>query len=85
VTRVCRDTARLPLSSPGGPRLSAEFTGWRTLATSAEGDRLDPWSRAHLHELAAFEATWADHTAGGTLLHADIRAGNILITNRARS
>jgi aminoglycoside phosphotransferase (APT) family kinase protein len=63
-------------------RLGAEFTGWRTLATSAEGDRLDPWSRAHLHELAALEATWAGQTAGGTLLHADIRADNILITNQ---
>jgi hypothetical protein len=31
-------------------RLGAEFTGWRTLATSAAGDRLDPWSRTHLQE-----------------------------------
>jgi aminoglycoside phosphotransferase (APT) family kinase protein len=63
-------------------RLGAEFTGWRTMATSADGDRLDSWSRAHLDQLAALEATWPGHTAGGTLLHADLRADNILITDQ---
>ena len=60
--------------------LGAEFTGWRTLATSPGRDCLDPWSRAHLGQLADLEATWADHAAGDTLLHADIRADNILLT-----
>ena len=63
-----------------GERLGAEFTGWRTLATSPGRDHLDPWSRAHLDQLADLEATWADHAAGDTLLHADIRADNILLT-----
>jgi aminoglycoside phosphotransferase (APT) family kinase protein len=63
-------------------RLGAEFTGWRTLAASAGSDRLDPWSRGHLDQLAALEATWAGHAAGDTLLHADIRADNILITDQ---
>jgi aminoglycoside phosphotransferase (APT) family kinase protein len=62
-------------------RLGAEFTGWRTLATSAAGDRLDPWSRTHLDQLAALEDTWTGHVAGDTLLHADIRADNILLTD----
>ena len=62
-------------------RLGAEFTGWQTLATSAAGDRLDPWSRTHLDQLAALEDTWTGHVAGDTLLHADIRADNILITD----
>ena len=52
------------------------------MATSAHGDRLDSWSRAHLDQLAALEATWAGHTAGDTLLHADLRADNILITDQ---
>jgi aminoglycoside phosphotransferase (APT) family kinase protein len=63
-------------------RLGAVFTGWRTLAASGGGDQLDPWSRTHLDQLAALEATWVDHAAGDTLLHADIRADNLLITDR---
>jgi aminoglycoside phosphotransferase (APT) family kinase protein len=56
------------------------FTGWRELAESPARDRLDPWSRAHLGELAALEPTWAAHSAGDTLLHTDIRADNLLLT-----
>jgi hypothetical protein len=63
-------------------RLGAEFTGWQALATSPGPDHLDPWSRAHLDQLAELEATWADHAAGNTLLHADIRADNILLTGQ---
>ncbi len=63
-----------------GKYLGADFTGWRTLASSPGDDRLDPWSRAHLAELAALEATWTAHAAGDTLLHADLRADNLLIT-----
>jgi Ser/Thr protein kinase RdoA (MazF antagonist) len=72
-----------PMPVPAaGERLGAEFTGWRSLATSPGRDHLDPWSRTHLDQLADLEATWADHAAGGTLLHADIRADNILLTER---
>lgn len=61
----------------------AEFTGWRALAQTPGDDRLDPWSRARLGELAALEATWEAHAAGGTLLHADVRADNLLLTDNA--
>jgi aminoglycoside phosphotransferase (APT) family kinase protein len=60
--------------------MGADFTGWRTLARTPGDDRIDPWSRARLDELAALEATWAAHAAGITLLHADIRADNLLVT-----
>jgi aminoglycoside phosphotransferase (APT) family kinase protein len=60
--------------------LGADFTGWRTLATTPGQSQLDPWSRAHLDELAALEATWATHAAGSTLLHSDLRADNLLLT-----
>jgi Ser/Thr protein kinase RdoA (MazF antagonist) len=63
--------------------LGADFTGWRALAKSPGDDRLDPWSRARLGELAALEATWTAHAAGSTLLHADIRADNLLLTDDA--
>jgi len=61
--------------------LETDFTGWRTLSQIPDDDRLDPWSRARLPELAALEATWTAHAAGETLLHADIRADNLLIAN----
>ena len=61
--------------------LGSALTGWRTLADEgSSGDRLDPWSRAHLTELASLEATWTTWAEGSTLLHADIRADNLLIT-----
>ena len=43
---------------------------------------LTPWSRTHLDQLADLEATWAGHAAGDTLLHADIRADNILLAGQ---
>jgi aminoglycoside phosphotransferase (APT) family kinase protein len=61
--------------------LGADFSGWRALARAPGDDRLDPWSRARLAELAALEATWTAHAAGDTLLHADIRADNLLIAS----
>jgi len=70
-----------PIGVPGIEKyLGADFTGWRTLASRPRDDRLDPWSRARLGELADLEATWAAHAAGATLLHADIRADNLLLT-----
>lgn len=60
--------------------LGADFTGWRTLAAAGGDDRLDAWSASRLAELAALEATWPQHAAGQTLLHADVRADNVLLT-----
>jgi aminoglycoside phosphotransferase (APT) family kinase protein len=60
--------------------LGTDFTGWQTLSRAPADDRIDPWWRARLPELAALEATWAAHAAGETLLHADIRADNLLLT-----
>jgi len=61
--------------------LGDDFTGWRKLSGKPSDDRIDPWSRVHLAELAALEATWAAHAGGDTLLHADIRADNLLLTD----
>ena len=60
--------------------MGAEFTRWRTLAAGPGPGQLDPWSRMHLDQLAQIEATWAEHAAGDTLLHADIGADNLLLT-----
>jgi hypothetical protein len=72
-----------PVAVPAAAeRLGAEFTGWRTLATTPAHGQLDPWSQVHLDRLAQIEATWAEHATGETLLHADIRADNLLLTTR---
>ena len=70
-----------PVTVPGiAQYLGADFTGWRALSRAPRDDRVDPWSRARLAELADLEATWASHATGDTLLHADIRADNLLLT-----
>jgi aminoglycoside phosphotransferase (APT) family kinase protein len=70
-----------PVTAPAVTEyLGADFTGWRTLSRTPADDRIDPWSRARLPELAALEASWPSHAAGGTLLHADLRADNLLIS-----
>jgi aminoglycoside phosphotransferase (APT) family kinase protein len=71
-----------PVTVPAiGEYLGTDFTGWRILAEAPDDDRIDSWSRARLPELAALEATWPAHATGGTLLHADIRADNLLVTS----
>jgi aminoglycoside phosphotransferase (APT) family kinase protein len=78
-----------PMKAPAiAQRYARMFRGWRELAAAlapgTEGpaagtEGLDPWSRAHAGELAALEATWEAHAAGGTLLHGDLRADNMLL------
>ncbi|MBF8188475.1 aminoglycoside phosphotransferase family protein [Nonomuraea sp. K274] len=54
------------------------FQGWRRLLKEdAEG--LDPWALRHLGELAELESGWAAAAAGDSLVHADLRADNILL------
>jgi aminoglycoside phosphotransferase (APT) family kinase protein len=71
------------------PRLSDtfgdQFQGWRRLAAAhrrGEDDLgwLDAWARRHLDRLADLEAGWGEGAAGDTLVHADIRADNVLLT-----
>jgi hypothetical protein len=61
------------------------FSGWQRLAASAESGQddlrgLDPWAQRHLAELVALEVASPNAAAGATLLHADLRADNILLT-----
>jgi aminoglycoside phosphotransferase (APT) family kinase protein len=81
VDRLADTVAPASLTVPAiSDYLEADFTGWRILSQAPVDDRLDPWSRTRLPELAALEATWAAHVAGDTLLHNDIRADNLLLT-----
>jgi len=56
------------------------FRGWRLLAEAGGGQALDPWGDSQLADLAELESGWAEASGGETLLHADIRADNILLT-----
>jgi Ser/Thr protein kinase RdoA (MazF antagonist) len=86
---VAELAAALTPAPPGFPpiaeRLGDVFDGWRDLAgarASGEDDLagLDPWATRHLDRLADLEAGWPAATGGRTLLHADLRADNLLLT-----
>lgn len=56
----------------------ADFSSWRS-AAAAPPAGLDAWSRTHLDRLAGLEAGWAAAAEGDALLHADLRADNVLV------
>jgi aminoglycoside phosphotransferase (APT) family kinase protein len=59
-----------------------EFDNWRTLAaTDVVPTGLDPWLLPHLDRLAELESCWEQAASGDTLLHLDLRADNMLITD----
>ncbi|MEO3885981.1 aminoglycoside phosphotransferase family protein [Nonomuraea sp. B5E05] len=63
-----------------GETRGSSFGGWgRLLDEDTTG--LDPWVLRHLDELAGLESGWAAAAAGDTLVHADVRADNILLTD----
>lgn len=56
------------------------FDGWRRLAGGdGEASQLSPWARHNIERLAEIESGWEDAAAGDSLIHADLRADNILI------
>jgi hypothetical protein len=69
-----------PIDAPSLPdRLSGFGHGWRELAGPGRHD-LDPWAAAHLDDLIELESGWAGAVAGSSLIHADVRADNVLLT-----
>ncbi|SEE29373.1 Phosphotransferase enzyme family protein [Streptomyces sp. 2131.1] len=66
----------VPLTTPLGPLLC----GWLTLKEEKAPAGLDPWSARNLDRLADLESHWAEATEGNTLLHADLRHDNMLLT-----
>ncbi len=70
---------------PVGELMPNVFAGWQRLAAGVESGQDDlrgvnPWAQQHLGALAALEGASADAASGTTLLHADLRADNILLT-----
>src|SRR5690606_15626354 len=73
-------------------RLGTSLVGWRRMAAhpgtvDLVGTRVGTafradveWARGRLDRLAAIEGTWEAAAAGDTLLHADLRADNVLLT-----
>lgn len=63
-------------------RYGAVFDGWRRLA-GGDGDPSSYGSEvvAALDRLAELEAGWAEGATGDTLLHTDLRADNVLLTD----
>jgi aminoglycoside phosphotransferase len=74
-----------PIEVPTAPERFRNFgSGWHSLAAAAESDDLadvDPWARGHLGALVELEASFPDAVAGTSLVHGDIRADNILLTD----
>jgi hypothetical protein len=63
---------------PAKDIFDAAFHGFRNLADTGHDD---PWVARHLDRLAALESGWGEAAAGDALVHADVRADNILLTD----
>ena len=60
------------------------LSGWWRLKTFGDDDQfaqLDEWTKRHIDELAQLEEQAYTAAAGDTLLHFDIRADNVLLTD----
>lgn len=56
------------------------FSGFRALAGGKSAtDGLDGWTRRHLDRLAELESEWESAAAGGSLVHSDVRADNLVV------
>ncbi|NEB80393.1 phosphotransferase [Streptomyces sp. SID14478] len=64
--------------------LAPSFAGWRRLVEEGRVERLGlgDWATRNAPALAELAAPWAEFTDGDTLVHADLRADNILLTER---
>ena len=61
--------------------LAENFRSWHVIAADpALAGRLGGWERANLPRLADLESRWQDAARGETLLHADLRSDNLLLT-----
>lgn len=59
-------------------RLVGSFGGWQRFLESGT-DPGHAWAAEHIDGLAALESRWVEASRGGTLLHADLRADQILL------
>ena len=57
------------------------MSGWRTMAGGSPDPGVPPWAAANLDRLAELESGWSAAATGDTLLHLDLRADNLLLTD----
>ncbi|WP_190079258.1 phosphotransferase [Streptomyces longisporoflavus] len=75
-----------PVEAPTvAERFGDKFQGWGRLAAAFEEHAddlawLDPWARRNLGRLAELEGGWRAAAAGRGLVHGDLRADNVLLT-----
>jgi aminoglycoside phosphotransferase len=67
-------------------RHGAAFSSWRDLVEHGHPDigdlaRVEPWAATHVERLAVLEAGWEKAAEGSTLVHGDVRADNVLLTD----
>jgi len=72
-----------PMVGAAQEEFATRLCGWQLLCTEQPSQlaRLDPWSQRHLAALAELETLSPAAVAGETLLHFDIRADNLLLTD----
>jgi aminoglycoside phosphotransferase (APT) family kinase protein len=76
-----------PLPVPTAAELFGDsLTGWRRLLDDREAGRYQQlpfgdWVDHRLAELAELESDWEEAVAGDSLVHADLRADNLLLTD----
>jgi aminoglycoside phosphotransferase (APT) family kinase protein len=63
-----------------------QFRGWRHALDAGEPAReqiarVAPWAAHHLDRLATLEGLWEEAAGGASLVHGDIRADNLLLTD----
>ncbi|MGH9197443.1 MAG: phosphotransferase, partial [Acidimicrobiia bacterium] len=82
IEQLARSLTPSPLATAPSLKTSMEdvFKGWRTLSGGPLPDRLDDWTKANLDRLVLLENLWKVAAEGNTLLHVDIRADNLLLT-----
>jgi aminoglycoside phosphotransferase (APT) family kinase protein len=71
---------RPPLVADAAEAFGSADLSWASLV-AAPNLGLDPWSTRHLDGLVALEAAAGEAARGETLLHFDLRADNLLLTN----
>jgi hypothetical protein len=79
---LAADLTPSPVAAPPIAELDvAQFRGWRRLAAEpSAAEPLGRWVTGWLDELAAIESAWAAAAEGGSLVHCDLRADNVLLT-----
>ncbi len=70
------------LDLPPIDALDEDFSGWRSLLDRPDPRlaQVDPWASGRLVDLAEWETRWRAAAQGDTLLHGDVRADNVLLT-----